>query len=129
MAYSLGLAPSTVANALARARAKLGLRSLAELAMLFAPSGLCVRFAELELAGETLAVASASLVDEALLARLSGAEREVALGIVRGATNAEIAAARGAAERTVANQAQAIYRKLGVASRSELAAKLQRDAP
>ncbi len=126
IAYALGLAPSTVANALARARAKLGLRSLAELAALFAPSGLCVRLAELELGGETLAVASATLVEEGALAPLSEAERAVALALVGGATNGDVAAARGTSERTVANQAQAIYRKLGVASRSELAARLQR---
>jgi DNA-binding NarL/FixJ family response regulator len=128
IAYALGLADSTVANALARARRKLGLRSLAELAALFAPAGLCVRFAEFELGGETLAVASAALLDEAALTQLPEAERAVTLALVRGATNAEIAAERGTAERTVANQAQSIYRKLGVTSRLELAARLQRGA-
>ncbi|HEU4429420.1 MAG TPA: LuxR C-terminal-related transcriptional regulator, partial [Myxococcota bacterium] len=126
IAYALGLAPATVSNALARARAKLGVRSLAELAALFAPSGLCVRFAELELGGETLAFASAALIDESRLAPLTAAEREVALALVRGATNREIASERGCSERTIANQAQSLYRKLGVSSRSELAAKLQR---
>jgi DNA-binding NarL/FixJ family response regulator len=125
IAYALGLAHSTVSHALSRARVKLGLRSLAELAALFAPSGLCVRFAEFQLGGETLAIATAALVDEGAFSVLSDAEREVALGIVAGATNAEIAATRGSAERTVANQVQAIYRKLGVGSRSKLAATLQ----
>ena len=128
IAYALGLAASTVANALSRARRKLGLRSLAELAGLFAPAGLCVRFAEFEIGGETLAVASAALLDERQLERTSEAEREVALLLVRGATNAEVAAARGTSERTVANQVQSLFRKLGVASRAELAARLQRGA-
>ncbi|HVH04589.1 MAG TPA: helix-turn-helix transcriptional regulator [Myxococcota bacterium] len=105
IAYAQGVAPSTVANALGRARRKLGLRSLAELAALFAPNGL-------------------RAIDAALLAPLSAAEREVALLLVRGASNREIARRRGAAVRTVANQARAVYRKLGVASRAELAARL-----
>jgi DNA-binding CsgD family transcriptional regulator len=126
IAYALGLAPSTVANALGRARGKLGLGSLAELAALFAPGGLCARFAEYELAGEALAVASAALLEEGRLSVLSEAEREVVVSLLQGATNREIARRRGSAERTVANQIQSVYRKLDVRSRAELAARLQR---
>jgi DNA-binding CsgD family transcriptional regulator len=124
IAYALGLASSTVGNALARARSKLGVRSLTELAALFAPAGLCTRFAEYELASEPIAVASSALLDAERLAALSAAEREVTLLLVQGATNREIARRRGGSERTVANQLQAIYRKLGVTSRAELAARL-----
>jgi DNA-binding CsgD family transcriptional regulator len=126
IAYGLGLAVSTVANALGRARAKLGLRSLAEVAALFAPDGLCARFAEYELAGEPVAVASSALIDPARVAALTDAEREVALLLLQGATNREIGIRRGRAERTVANQVQSLYRKLGVRSRAELAARVQR---
>ena len=53
---------------------------------------------------------------------LSAAEREVAAAVLRGETNARIAAARGTSVRTTANQVASVYRKLGVRSRSELAA-------
>jgi DNA-binding CsgD family transcriptional regulator len=124
IAYALGLSPSAVTNAEGRARAKLGLGGRAELATFFAPGGLRRRLRELELAGEPLLVASAPLVAEARLVSLSDGEREVALLAVQGATNADIAARRGTAERTVANQLSAVFEKLGVHSRAELAATL-----
>ncbi|HET6614133.1 MAG TPA: helix-turn-helix transcriptional regulator [Kofleriaceae bacterium] len=51
---------------------------------------------------------------------LTAAERAVYELLVRGDSNAEIAAARNSAVRTVANQVRAIYRKLGVRGRSAL---------
>lgn len=126
IAYALGLARATVDAALGRARSKLGLRSHAELAAFFAPGGLRARLSELALAGEPLLVGVLPALDEDRLTGLSEAERDVALALVRGATNREIAKRRGAAERTVANQVQALFRKLGVHSRAELAATLLR---
>ncbi|MBX3226124.1 MAG: helix-turn-helix transcriptional regulator [Labilithrix sp.] len=55
---------------------------------------------------------------------LTAAERDVARLVARGATNAEIARARGTSARTVANQVQSIMRKLEVASRVGLAAAI-----
>lgn len=55
-------------------------------------------------------------------ARLSPAETAVARLAVAGRSNREIAHARGSSERTVANQMASLFRKLGVRSRSELAA-------
>ena len=55
---------------------------------------------------------------------LTPAERHVAELVLRGMTNAQIARARGCAVRTVANHLAKIYRKLQVASRAELAARL-----
>jgi DNA-binding CsgD family transcriptional regulator len=55
---------------------------------------------------------------------LTRAEREVALAAGMGASNREIARVRRTSERTVANQLAAIYRKLSIASRAELAAVL-----
>jgi DNA-binding NarL/FixJ family response regulator len=55
---------------------------------------------------------------------LSGAESDVARRIVAGEANEAIARARGTSLRTVANQVASIFRKLGVASRSELVARL-----
>jgi DNA-binding CsgD family transcriptional regulator len=51
---------------------------------------------------------------------LSAAEREVARAALEGRSNAEIAALRGTSVRTVANQLQSIFRKLGVSGRTEL---------
>lgn len=56
---------------------------------------------------------------------LSFAEREVALAALSGATNAEIAARRGTSPRTVANLVARAFRKLGVRSRRELAARAE----
>lgn len=57
-------------------------------------------------------------------ARLTPAERAVAELVLRGLSTAQIAAARRVAIATVSTQLQSIYRKLGVASRAELALKL-----
>ncbi len=57
------------------------------------------------------------------LAELTASERQVALAILAGHSNAEIARMRGSAPRTVANQIAAMFKKLGVRSRSELAAR------
>ena len=61
-----------------------------------------------------------------LSARLSRAEREVVQLVVRGASNAEVAAARQTSVRTVANQLRAAYEKLGVDSRRTLTALVLR---
>lgn len=53
---------------------------------------------------------------------LSLAEREVALLLLKGFSLKEIAQLRGTGERTARDQARAIYRKAGVAGRSELSA-------
>ena len=78
---------------------------------------------EVVVGSERLVVASAPLdAAHAPLAGLTKAEREVALLAVRGLSNAAIAKQRRCAVRTVANQLQSIYRKLGVGSRAELGA-------
>lgn len=56
--------------------------------------------------------------------QLTTAEQDVALLILRGLSNESIARARGTSVRTVANQVAAIFDKTGVASRTELAARL-----
>ena len=52
--------------------------------------------------------------------KLTQAEREVALLVLEGRSNAEIGRLRGRAPRTIANQIARVFRKLGVNSRSEL---------
>jgi DNA-binding CsgD family transcriptional regulator len=54
---------------------------------------------------------------------LTGAERDVIQHVVNGRSNYEIAHARKSSPRTIANQISGIYRKLGVRSRRELAAR------
>jgi len=53
---------------------------------------------------------------------LSAAEREVALLLLKGLPTKEIADLRKTSERTVRQQALAVYRKSGLAGRAELAA-------
>lgn len=55
---------------------------------------------------------------------LSPAEREVLALLVNGYDVAAIAEARETSPRTATNQLASIYRKLGVGSRAELAAKI-----
>lgn len=85
------------------------------------PPGLVVE--TVELGGETLVV-FAFPVKAAAPSPLTRAEQEVTALVLQGLTTAQIAAARGVASATVSSQLQSIYRKLGVASRAELACKL-----
>lgn len=54
--------------------------------------------------------------------QLSEAEAEIALLILKGLSLGEIAALRNTSERTVRDQARAVYRKSGLANRASLAA-------
>lgn len=58
------------------------------------------------------------------LSCLTAAQREVAAGVLAGRSNAEIARQLRRSARTVANHLAAIYRKLGVESRCDLAARV-----
>jgi DNA-binding CsgD family transcriptional regulator len=53
---------------------------------------------------------------------LTGAEREVAMLLLKGLSHRAIADARQVSEATARQQAQAVYRKAGVAGRGDLAA-------
>lgn len=54
--------------------------------------------------------------------QLTRAEAEVGMLMLKGLSHGEIAQVRNASERTIRDQARAIYRKAGVAGRSELSA-------
>lgn len=54
--------------------------------------------------------------------RLSPAEREVALLLIKGLSSRDIAGLRSTSERTVRQQAQDVYRKAGLSGRAELSA-------
>ena len=73
--------------------------------------------------GQTVAILSFDVDDADKTGELTSAEREVALLALAGKSNGEIAEARHCSVRTVANQLQSVFRKLGIRSRAELAAK------
>ena len=125
ISYTLGISQSAVTNCTARAQTKLGLSSLTELAAFFAPSGLRTKLAEVSIQGEDLLVGAYPLINEERVEGLTEAERAVLAHLVAGSTNSDIAQRRNTSEYTVANQVKAIFQKLGVMSRSELAVRLQ----
>lgn len=125
IAGALDLEESTVSTHLRRAMAKLRVRSRAELIGL----GSAVQLAEMP--------GGASNDDALLVIRahdavaceldnfgLTRAEKDVALGILKGQSNEDIARNRNAKPSTVANQVQSIFRKVGVNARAELVAHL-----
>ncbi len=72
--------------------------------------------------GQSVAIFSFDVEEKDAASELTVAEREVALLALEGKSNAEIARARTCSVRTVANQLQSVFRKLGIRSRAELAA-------
>jgi DNA-binding CsgD family transcriptional regulator len=75
---------------------------------------------------ESFVVLSIPLHEPSSTDSLTHSERDIARRILRGDSNAEIAAARGTSVRTVANQVRAIFAKLHVCSRAELVARIAR---
>jgi DNA-binding NarL/FixJ family response regulator len=128
VAIEQSLACSTVSESLQTAIAKLGFASRAEFLKVMA----CLRSNVDEAADEGARLVGSAqqywlcLPAEAfgLDPRLTAAERQVVTGVLNGRTNAAIAMTRRTSCRTVANQLAAIYRKLGVSSRWELAARV-----
>jgi len=72
--------------------------------------------------GETLRGLAAAISAQFNDWGLSEAETEVAMLLLKGLSLREIAQARGTGERTVRDQARAVYRKAGLPNRSALAA-------
>lgn len=89
------------------------------------PRGLTAR--RMTLLGDEHIVLSFPIETPEVPSTLTNAERAVALLVLEGSSDAQIAAARGVSKRTVANQIAAVFRKLGVRSRVELAARLRRE--
>jgi DNA-binding NarL/FixJ family response regulator len=84
-----------------------------------------IRASELRVGDDAYVVLSYSLSASILPENLSKAELEIASALLAGQSYAQIAARRGTAVRTVANQVASIFRKLEVCSRLELAIRLQ----
>lgn len=125
ISYTLGISQSPVSNCTVNAQQKSGLASRTELATFFSPSGVRARLAEISIAGETLLVGDFPLINVRCVDGLTEAERSVLACLLAGSTNSDIARRRKTSDRTIANQIQSIFHKLGVSYRSELAVKLQ----
>jgi len=123
VALEHALACSTVSESVHTAMSKLGFATRAEFLKVMA----CLRapHSRARLLGDT-ALCWLFLPVEALSLdpSLTAAERQVVTAALNGRSNAAIAKARRTSSRTVANQLAAVYRKLGVASRWELAARV-----
>ncbi len=85
-----------------------------------------MRVTRIDIGGEEVAVISFPLLPPSLPRSLSAAERTIALALLEGRSNAEIARARRTSVRTVANQVASLFQKLGVRSRSEAVVALRR---
>jgi len=122
IAYELGVAVSTVALHLHGVAKKLGVRTRVEVVdrILLITTG---EAHALQLDGEvvTALVEPRAPVGPAVDTPLTPAELEVARLAARGQSSARIAATRGVAVRTIANQLASIYGKLSIGSRAELA--------
>jgi DNA-binding NarL/FixJ family response regulator len=123
IAAQLGVTASTVATLLAAALGKLGLASRTLLPLFWR-----------DLHGRAWPVTNAEAPLIALSHRddpqgfsaLTPAERAVALALLDGLSDRNIARARNSSRHTVSKHVTAIYRKLGVSSRVELAYKVSR---
>lgn len=76
--------------------------------------------------GDAFVVLSFHMPRATIPAGLTDAEGAVLLLLLHGLPSSTIAYVRGTSCRTVANQLASIYRKLGVSSRVELAARASR---
>lgn len=115
IAHELRLSRSSVSTYLARVRRKLAAPHRIHLISANAANASSV--SDVTLPGER--------TDEA---SLTAAERAVVAAILAGKSNREIGVQRRTSPHTVANQIAAIFQKLGVGCRSELAARLHRTA-
>jgi len=133
IASELSVSDSTVCRLIQRALRALGLRDLADASRLRS-----MVHSTLNVGSGSEAVHIGVLSDRSpeagpvppdQIVGLTRAERDVLAAIVRGCSHRQVAAQRGTATRTVANQVASIFGKLGVGSRRELVARLVGDAP
>lgn len=75
---------------------------------------------------EDLTLLAFAMPEAELPEALTIAEQEVALQVYEGASQRDIAETRGVSVKTIGNQLDSIYRKLGVSSRIELVLRLRR---
>jgi len=120
IALEMDLSESTVARILCAALRRIGAADLAA-----AAGARAALFEALDGVATNDALALARVAPGPWpLARLSDAERHVAMCMLGGMRRAGIARERGTSQRTVANQIASIYHKLGISSRRELMVQL-----
>lgn len=120
IAYDIGVALTTVSAHVRFALHKLGLENW-EAAVLVAAALQHGTVMEETVLGPGERIVDLKVeLSEPVLARLTNAERTVALFALDGCTNAQIASLRHCSPRTVANQVASAFRKLGVRCRLEL---------
>lgn len=124
VAYALGLSASAVSTHVSAVLRRLGLRRREQLVAALSPGP--ARTTKSRMGNAVVGVASTPVAVPGADHGLTEAEREVVAGVVRGLSDREIAAERGVAPRTVANQLRSVFRKVGVRSRSELVGVIQR---
>ncbi len=118
--FALGLASGTVSSSVTNILKKLRVKRRVDLAVLADPS----RMDRLDVAlgdREVGVLAVNARPRGAAADALSIVELEVAGYVTRGWSNQRIATERQVSPRTVANQLRAVYEKLGITSRSQLA--------
>lgn len=126
--YALGLPAGTVSAAVTQILRKLDLKRRVDLAVFADPTRMDRLDVSLGADGEApVAVLAVDVRSRGeATAGLSAAELAVAELAVRGLSNDAIATSRAVSTRTVANQLRAVYEKLGVKSRAQLARTLVR---
>jgi DNA-binding NarL/FixJ family response regulator len=120
ISFALGLPAGTVSSSVTQILKKLRVKRRVDLAVLADPSRmerLDVTIADREVGVLAVNARPRGTAAEAL----SAVELEVASYVTRGWSNQRIAAERQVSPRTIANQLRAVYEKLGITSRSQLA--------
>ncbi len=105
---------------------RLGVRSRGELVLLFGALDELRRVRAFRAAASSLAWILQDLTSHPALARLTPAERALVPPLAAGVDDRTIAARRRVSRRTVANQTAAVFRKLAVNARHELAVLVAR---
>lgn len=125
-AYELDISPATAHRLVQAGMRKLGMNLESELPLLIHAwdNVSNVRIAQLTLDDDRFVLVSYPLPRWQLPDELTRAEREVVQAVLEGASRSEVAQRRGTSSRTIANLLANAFRKLGVQSKMELAAKL-----
>jgi DNA-binding NarL/FixJ family response regulator len=122
-AAALDVSESRAHQLVHRALAKLGLTDIADLVTCARSRG--PRFwAQWPIGDQTLVALRYPIATADLMQALTPAEQAIAGGLLAGKSYSELAEERGSSRRTIANQAVALYAKLGVHGRLELVARL-----
>jgi DNA-binding NarL/FixJ family response regulator len=126
IASELGVSASTVGAWRECALDRLGMRNIVELGVVLPPSttrtaaSTCLGAIPVRIEGAELTLFVVTIPPLEPPNGLTDAEREVVRGVIEGRSNREIATERGTSSRTVANQLQSAFRRLGVSGRGQL---------